>query len=278
MVDIIILIATTITTALVLPMVIMKTRFRWIDKHLCGAWMYIFIFYSILFLWYYGFKPETVEVIMKLNFSHLWGIFIFGLIGFLVFASYYILAEKLSSPSIPTPPPPPKPMVKSIQQDSIDIRDFDSKVKIVLYNSWDREIFISSLKLQSVEHGVLYNIFIGKKIKGKTTITYDLKESNVDLSKWGVRSISQESWQQLLKNHLKENECIQWRFLIPSGDTYKIFKEHFGNSLREVPINATLSFYSEADGHQINRDLKIVAVPLLNQTCVSPDGTAFRFQ
>jgi len=168
-------------------------------------------------------------------------------------------------------PPKNEPRQK---QSKIDITAFDSKTNMVFYNPGDRSVFLSHLSLRSEGLGYSGVIFINKTIEGKSRLVQDLKIPTMDLSKWAVRSISEDSWQKLLRErHLNENECIQWHFFVPDDPGYQTIKRFHGSNFHEVPIDSTLYFRSGQEDQQNSQDVKVFAVPFLNQACVAPNGT-----
>jgi hypothetical protein len=168
---------------------------------------------------------------------------------------------------------PPKNQSRQ-KQSTINITAFDSKTNMVFYNTGDRSVFLSHLSLRSKELGYSGTIIINKTVEGRNRLVHDLKTPTMDISKWATRSISEDSWQKLLhERHLNENECLQWHFFIPDDPGYQTIKRFFGSNFHEVPIDATLYFRSGKDDQQNSRDVKVFAVPLLNQACVAPNGT-----
>ena len=162
-------------------------------------------------------------------------------------------------------------------QDAVEIAALDSKNSIVLQNSGDGRVFVSHLSLHSEALGYSGAILINKTIESKTFLAYELKIASTDLSKWATRSISDSSWQALLsERHLNENECVQWHFFVPDDPAYQTVKKHHGSSFHDAPIDAILYFRSGRDNRQHRRDVKVVAVPFINQACVLPNGT-FKF-
>ncbi len=168
---------------------------------------------------------------------------------------------------------PPKNQPRQ-KQSMIDITAFDSKTNIVLYNPGDRSVFLSYLSLRSEELGYSGVIPINKTIEGKSRLVHDLKIPTMDLSEWSTRSISEDSWQKLLRERrLNESKCIQWHFFIPDDPGYQTIKRFHDSGFHDVPIDATLYFRSGQDNRQNSRDVKLFAVPFINQACVSPNGT-----
>jgi hypothetical protein len=168
---------------------------------------------------------------------------------------------------------PPKNQLHQ-KQSKIDITAFDSKTEMVLYNMGDRDVFLSHLSLRSQGFGYSGAIIINKTIKGKSRLVHNLKIPTMDLSKWATRNISEDSWKKLLhERNLSENECIQWHFFVPDDSGYQTIKRFHGSNFHEVPIDATLYFRSEQDNQQNSQDVKVFAVPFLNQACVAPNGT-----
>jgi len=162
-------------------------------------------------------------------------------------------------------------------RDRVEIPALDSKTSIVLHNSGDGRVFVSHLTLHSEALGYSGAILINKTIESKSFLVHDLKTPTVDLSKWETRSISEDSWQKLLRErHLNENECVQWHFFVPDDPVYQTIKKHHGRSFHEVSIDATLYFRSGQDDLQNSRDVKLFAVPFINQACVASNGT-FRY-
>lgn len=162
-------------------------------------------------------------------------------------------------------------------RDAIEIAAFDSKNHIVLHNSGDGKVFVSHLSLRSKTLGHSSVLFINKTIESKSFLVHDLKEPTADLSKWATRSISDDSWQKLLRErHLNENECVQWHFFVPDDPAYLTIKEFHSSSFREVSIDATLYFHSERNNRHLTREVGAFAVPFINHACVLPNGT-FRF-
>jgi hypothetical protein len=162
-------------------------------------------------------------------------------------------------------------------RDAVEITALDSKNSIVLHNSGDGRIFVFHLSMRSKALGHSSEILINKTIESKSFLVHDLKSPTADLSKWATRSISEDSWQNLLRErHLAENECVQWHFFVPDDPGYKAIKGFHDTSFHEVSIDATLYFFSQQDDQQKSRDLKVFAVPFLNQASVTPDGT-FKF-
>lgn len=159
-------------------------------------------------------------------------------------------------------------------QDALEIAALDSKNSIILQNSGDGRVFASHLSLRSDALGYSGAILINKTIESKTFLAYDLKIASTDLSKWKTISMSDSAWQALLRERqLKENECVQWRFFVPEDPAYQTLKKHHGNSFHDAPIDATLYFRSGRDNRQHLKDVKVVAVPFINQTCILPNGT-----
>jgi hypothetical protein len=162
-------------------------------------------------------------------------------------------------------------------RDAVEITALDSKNIIVLHNSGDGRVFVSHLSLRSEALGHSSTIFINKTIESKSFLVHDLKTATADLSKWATRSISDDSWQKLLRErHLNENECVQWHFFVPDDPGYQTIKRFHGSSFHEVPIDATLYFRSGRDDRQDSRDVMVFAVPFINQACVVSNGT-FKF-
>ena len=162
-------------------------------------------------------------------------------------------------------------------RDGVEISALDSKTSIVLHNSGDGRVFVSHLSLRSEALGYSGAILISKVIDSKSFLVYDLKTATADLSKWATRSISEDSWQKLLRErHLNENECVQWHFFVPDDPGYQTIKRFHGSSFHEVPVDATLYFRSGRDNRQNSLDVKVFAVPFINQACVLPNGT-FKF-
>jgi hypothetical protein len=159
-------------------------------------------------------------------------------------------------------------------RDTVEITAFASKNSIVLHNSGDGRVFVSHLSLRSEALGHSSAIFINKTIESKNFLVHDLKTPTVDLSKWATRSISEDFWQKLLRErHLNENKCVQWHFFVPDDPGYQTMKRFHGSSFHEVQIDATLYFRSGQNDQQISRNVKVFAVPFLNQACVAPNGT-----
>lgn len=162
-------------------------------------------------------------------------------------------------------------------RDALEISALDSKNSIVLQNSGDGTVFVSHLSLRSKALGYSGAILINKVIDSKSFLVYDLKTVTADLSKWASISISDSSWQELLRERrLNENECIQWHFFVPDDPVYQTIKKHHGSSFHDVPIDAALYFRSGRDNRQHHMDAKVAAVPFINQTCILPNGT-FKF-
>jgi hypothetical protein len=179
---------------------------------------------------------------------------------------------------VPHKPSRNKAQQKQLTPDSVNIDEFDSKVRIVFYNPGGSEVFVSHLKLDSKDLGYSGVIFINKTIEGKQRLVFDLRAPTTDLSKWVVGSISENSWQQLLHSlHLNENECVQWHFFVPNDPGYQTVKNFLGSGFHEVPIDGTLYFHSGQDDRQNNLAVRVFAVPYINQACMGPNRT-FRFQ
>lgn len=160
-------------------------------------------------------------------------------------------------------------------RDAVEITAFASKNSIVLHNSGDGRVFVSHLSLRSEALGHSSAIFINKTIESKNFLVHDLKIPTADLGKWSTRSISEDSWRKLLhERHLNENKCVQWHFFVPGDPGYQTMKRFHGSSFHEVPIDATLYFRSGQNDRQISCDIKVFAVPFLNQACVAPNGTS----
>jgi hypothetical protein len=159
-------------------------------------------------------------------------------------------------------------------RDAVEISALDSKNNIVLHNSGDGRVYVSHISLCSKAHGHSGVIFINKTIESKSFLVHDLKESTIDLSKWSTRSISEDSWQKLLsKLHLNENKCVQWHYFVPGDPVYQTIKKFHSSSFHEVPIDAILYFRSGKDDQQNSRNVKLFAVPFINQACVAHNGT-----